>query len=77
MRAEPGYISLAQNETLLPAQFIRHQPAQHCPQHPAHDEGGGDDGEDDVGGVLLQEGPVVLVVAPVTELPADRVVHSH
>ena len=65
---------LAEDQTLLPAQLVRHQAAHHGPQHAAHDEGRGDDGEDDVGAALVQEGPVVLVVARVTELPTHQCV---
>ena len=65
----PEYISLTEDQSLLPAQLVRHHPAHHGPHHAAHDEGRGDDGEDDVGAALVQEGRVVLVVAAVTELP--------
>ena len=58
----------ALNLTSLPAESVRHHPAQHGPQHAAHDEGGSDDGEENVGGAGVEVQPVVLVVGGVTEL---------
>ena len=41
---------------------------QHGPQHAAHDEGGSDDGEENVGGAGVEVQAVMLVVGGVTEL---------